>query len=236
MEVESGPAMDGASFEAALRALEAGYWDKHPFHQRMEAGELERTELQVWAANRWYYQNCLPQKDAAIIANCPLPDIRRRWVARIVYHDGAREGTGGRDRWLQLAEALGLPRVEILDERHVLPGVRFAVDAYATFARTRHWTEAVAASLTELFAPGAMAARLSALKRHYPWIRTDALAYFESRVGRARNEGADALDIVLAHCRTAQAQDAAVRALAFKTDVLWTILDAIEFSLREGNA
>lgn len=224
--------LDRDEFEGMLRAVGRNYWDKHPFHQRMDAGELDPAHLRAWAANRWYYQRSLPQKDAAIVANCPLPEIRRRWLPRIAYHDGTTDGDGGCARWLVLAEAVGLSREEITDERHVLPGVRFAVDSYVTFARTRPWIEGVASSLTELFAPQAMAARTAALKQHYSWINHDALGYFDSRINRAREECADALNIVLSHCPSRQHQDAAVRALEFKTEVLWSMLDAIEHALQ----
>jgi pyrroloquinoline-quinone synthase len=229
---ENQPVLDRAEFEGMLRAAERSYWDKHPFHQRMDAGELDPAHLRAWVANRWYYQRSLPQKDAAIIANCPLPEIRRRWLPRIVYHDGTTDGAGGCARWLVLAESVGLNRAEVIDERHVLPGVRFAVDSYVTFARTQPWIEGIASSLTELFAPKAMAARTAAFRRHYSWINHDALGYFDSRIGRAQEECADALDIVLSHCPSRQHQDAAVRALGFKTEVLWSMLDAIEHALQ----
>ncbi len=229
---ESRPALDRDEFEGMLRSAERSYWDKHPFHQRMDAGELDPAHLRAWVANRWYYQRSLPQKDAAILANCPLPEVRRRWLPRIAYHDGTADGNGGCARWLMLAEAVGLSRAEVIDERHVVAGVRFAVDSYVSFARTRPWIEGIASSLTELFAPQAMAVRTAALKRHYSWIDDDALGYFSSRIGRAREECADALDIVLSHCTSRQSQDAAVRALEFKTDVLWSMLDAIEHSLQ----
>src|SRR4051794_15754783 len=227
---EVRPLRSRDEFEGMLRAAERNYWDKHPFHQRMDAGELDPADLRAWVANRWYYQRSLPQKDAAIIANCPLPEIRRRWLPRISYHDGTTESGGGCARWLLLAEAVGLSRAEVTDERHVLPAVSFAVDSYLTFARTRPWVEGVASSLTELFAPQAMATRTAALRRHYSWLNHDALAYFDARIPRAREECADALDIVLTHCISAESQDKAVRALEFKTDVLWSMLDAIEHS------
>jgi pyrroloquinoline-quinone synthase len=229
---EHRPTLDRTEFEGMLRAAERGYWDKHRFHQRMDAGELRPVELRAWVANRWYYQRNLPQKDAAIVANCPLPEVRRRWLPRITYHDGTADGDGGCARWLVLADAVGLSRAELIDERHVLPGVRFAVDSYVTFARTRPWVEGVASSLTELFAPAAMAARTAALRKHYTWLDYNALGYFDSRINRARQECVDALDIVLSHCPSRSSQDAAVRALEFKTDVLWSMLDAIEHSLQ----
>ncbi|MGH3804370.1 MAG: pyrroloquinoline-quinone synthase PqqC, partial [Pseudonocardiaceae bacterium] len=226
-------ALNRDDFEGMLRAQERNYWDKHPFHQRMATGELEPSHLRAYVANRWYYQRSLPQKDAAIVANCPLPEIRRRWLPRIAYHDGTANGDGGCSRWLVLADAVGLNRAEVTDELHLLPGVRFAVDSYVTFARTKPWVEGIASSLTELFAPQAMAARTVALRKYYSWINKDALGYFDSRIDRARQECADALDIVLSHCTSRDSQDAALRALAFKTDVLWSMLDAIEHAVQE---
>ena len=136
----------------------------------MNAGRLSRRQLQGWVANRFYYQISIPRKDAAILANCPDVEVRRRWIRRIVDHDGTGPGEGGIEAWLRLGEAVGLTREEMLAERHLVPGVRFAVDAYVTFARTRPWVEAVASSLTELFAPDLMAERLAAFERYYPWI------------------------------------------------------------------
>lgn len=227
---ENQGALSRHEFESMLRAAERNYWDKHPFHQRMDAGELDPDDLRAWVANRWYYQRSLPQKDAAIIANCPSSEIRRRWLPRISYHDGTSENDGGCARWLSLAQAVGLSREEVIEERQVLPGVRFAVDSYVTFARTRPWVEGIASSLTELFAPHAMASRTDALRRYYPWINQEALGYFDARIPRAREECADALDIVLTHCTSRADQDAAARALKFKTEVLWSMLDTIEHS------
>ncbi|MGH3292798.1 MAG: hypothetical protein ACRDP7_13410, partial [Trebonia sp.] len=155
------------SFVAALRAQSRRYHDQHPFHRKMNEGKLSPRQIRGWVANRFYYQENIPRKDAAIIANCPDRDVRRRWVQRILDHDGtdhdgAAGSEGGIEAWLRLAEAAGLTRDEVWDERHVLPGVRFAVDAYVNFARTRPWVEAVASSLTELFAPDLMAERLAA--------------------------------------------------------------------------
>jgi pyrroloquinoline-quinone synthase len=214
---------------AALRAMSHRYWGTHPFHRRLHDGELTESDLRLWAANRWYYQSILPQKDAAIISNCPVPWIRREWLTRIVYHDGPADGAeGGRERWLRLCEAIGLTREEVLDERHVVPGVRFAVDAYVTFARTRPWLEAIASSLTEMFAGHLMRQRVADMLANYPWIRQDDLAYFTNRIDAVSGAGQATVDIVVRHCVSREQQDAAIAALSFKCDVLWSMLDAIE--------
>jgi len=211
-----------------LRAQGARYHDAHPFHRRMDAGELTREELQRWVANRFYYQRCIPLKDAAILANCPEVEVRRVWVQRILDHDGTAGSAGGIESWLRLGEALGLTRDELLSERRVLPAVRYAVDAYVSFARRRPWIEAVASSLTELFGPGAIRVRLDALERHYGWIDPAGLEYFRTRLVQAPRDAQYALDLTVERCRTRELQDAAVAALRFKTEVLWAQLDAIE--------
>jgi pyrroloquinoline-quinone synthase len=215
-------------FAGRLRAQGARYHNLHPFHVRMDAGELTREELQRWVANRFYYQKSIPLKDAAILANCPEVEVRRQWIQRIVDHDGTAEGTGGTESWLRLGESLGVTRDELLSEQGVLPGVRYAVDAYVNFARRRPWIEAVASSLTELFGPGAMKVRLAALERHYPWIDPAGLEYFRTRLVQAPRDAQYALDLTVERCKTPEQQDAAVAALRFKTEVLWAQLDAID--------
>jgi pyrroloquinoline-quinone synthase len=215
-------------FIARLRAQGGRYHDQHPFHRRMDAGELTREELQRWVANRFYYQKCIPLKDAAIMANCDEVEVRREWVQRIVDHDGTAEGTGGIESWLRLGEALDVSRDELVSERGVLPAVRYAVDAYVNFARSKPWVEAVASSLTELFGPAAIRVRLEALERHYPWIDRAGLEYFRTRLVQAPRDAQYALDLTVERCRTPAQQDAAVAALRFKTEVLWAQLDAIE--------
>jgi pyrroloquinoline-quinone synthase len=194
----------------------------------MDAGELTPDELQRWVANRFYYQRCIPLKDAAILSNCPDVDVRRVWITRIIDHDGTSAGSGGIESWLRLGEALGVSREELESERHVLPGVRYAVDAYVDFARRRPWVEAVASSLTELFGPAAMKVRLAALEEHYPWIDPAGLDYFRARLEQAPRDAQHALDVVVARCVTREQQERAVAALKFKTEVLWAQLEAIE--------
>jgi pyrroloquinoline-quinone synthase len=215
-------------FIAQLRAQGTRYHNLHPFHQRMDAGSLTRQELRRWGANRFYYQKCIPLKDAAILANCPEVEVRREWIGRIVDHDGTTEGTGGIESWLRLGEALGVSREALVSERHVLPAVRYAVDAYVTFARRRPWVEAVASSLTELFGPAAIKVRLQALERHYPWIDPEGLEYFRARLVQAPRDAQYALDVTVERSRTRAEQEAAVAALRFKTELLWAQLDAIE--------
>ena len=194
----------------------------------MDAGELSRDELQRWVMNRFYYQKCIPLKDAAILSNCPEVAVRREWIQRIIDHDGTDQDTGGIESWLRLGEALGVSREELESERGVLPAVRYAVDAYVNFARQRPWIEAVASSLTELFGPAAIRVRLDALERHYPWIDPDGLEYFRTRLVKAPRDADYALGLTVARCESRERQEAAIAALRFKTEMLWAQLDAID--------
>jgi len=211
-----------------LRAQGSRYHNLHPFHVRMDAGDLTRDELQRWVANRFYYQRCIPLKDAAILANCPEIEVRREWVKRITDHDGTSAGTGGIESWLRLGEALGVARDELESEQRVLPAVRYAVDAYVNFARQKPWIEAVASSLTELFGPGAIRVRLAALERYYPWVDPAGLEYFRDRLVQAPRDADHALRLVVERCLTREQQERAVAALRFKTEMLWAQLEAIE--------
>jgi pyrroloquinoline-quinone synthase len=212
----------------ALRAQGARYHHLHPFHRRMNAGELSREELQRWVANRYYYQRSIPLKDAAILSNCPEVEVRREWISRVIDHDGTQAGEGGIESWLVLGESLGVDRETILSERLVLPGVRYAVDAYVWFCRSRPWLEAVASSLTELFGPSAIKVRLEALEQHYPWIDPAGLEYFRARLHLAPRDAQYALDLVLARSRTREDQERAIAALQFKCDLLWEQLEVID--------
>jgi pyrroloquinoline-quinone synthase len=224
---------DRKTFTANLQKVGASaYHDKHPFHQLMNSGGLGREALQSWVANRFYYQLNIPIKDAAILSNCPVRDVRRLWLHRIVDHDGTKDDEGGIGAWLRLGEACGLDRAEMLDGRQVIPGVRFAVDAYVNFARTQPWPIAIASSLTELFAPDLMSKRLEAFQQFYGWVEPRGLEYFRSRVTQARRDSGEALELTLTYCTTRESQEAAVRALQFKCDLLWAMLDSINAGVR----
>jgi len=193
----------------------------------MNAGMLDKDAIRLWVANRFYYQCNIPRKDAAILANCPLREVRRQWIGRISDHDGKEGQEGGIEQWIRLGIACGLTREAIMNEHHVRPGVRFAVDAYVNFARTQPWPIAIASSLTELFAPELMAKRLEAFQKHYPWVASEGLDYFRARLTQARQDSEFALGVTLEYCGGRTKQEAAVVALRFKCDVLWSMLDAL---------
>ncbi|MBV8209554.1 MAG: pyrroloquinoline-quinone synthase PqqC [Burkholderiaceae bacterium] len=229
--VAGQPAWSRAEFEARLREKGKAYHIHHPYNVMLNTGKASREQIQGWVANRFYYQIAIPVKDAAIIANCPDREIRRGWVQRILDHDGFESGgvrdEGGIEAWIRLAMAVGLSREEILDLRHVVPGVRFAVDAYINFARRAPWQEAVCSSLTELFAPEIHKQRLSTWPEHYPWIESSGLQYFRNRVSQARRDVEQGLQVTLDHFDTRASQERALQILQFKLDVLWALSDAL---------
>ncbi|MGQ0563907.1 MAG: pyrroloquinoline-quinone synthase PqqC [Gemmobacter sp.] len=215
-------------FEARLRAVGAArYHDRHPFHALLHGGRATVDQVRAWVINRWYYQSRIPMKDAAFLSRVDDPALRRIWRARIEDHDGSATREGGIARWLRLAHAVGLDPDYVASGQGVMPATRFAVDAYVVFVRERPLLEAVAASLTELFAPKIHAERIAGLLEHYDFATPETLAYFRHRLAEAPKDVAFGLDWVLAQAQTAKEQDAAMAALTFKTDVLWAQLDAL---------
>lgn len=217
-----------AEFEAQLRARGAGYHIHHPFNVRMNSGQLAADQIRGWVANRFYYQVNIPQKDGAIIANCPDRDTRRKWVRRILDHDGWEGEAGGIEAWVRLGEAVGIDAEALWSQRHVVPGVRFAVDAYVNFARRAPWQEAVCSSLTEMFAPQIHKDRLANWPSHYGWIEPDGLDYFRSRIALAERDVEHGLQVTLTHFTTRAQQERALDVLQLKLDILWAMLDAID--------
>jgi pyrroloquinoline-quinone synthase len=225
--------VSGDAFEARLRAIgESRYHHRHPFNLRMHAGTLSREEIQTWVRNRYYYQTRIPIKDGLILAKAADPGFRRGWVQRIRDHDGDERGPGGLELWLALAEAVGLSRGEVESLADVLPGVREACDDYVRFVESHDLLESVASSLTELFAGDIMKVRIQAFEKHYPWVATAGLRYFQSRTQQAPRDAAEGLRYVLEHARTPEAQDRCAAALERKCAILWRLLDAVEAAHR----
>ena len=220
-------AWSAEEFERRLRERGRSYHIHHPFNVMLNTGRAEPAQIRSWVANRFYYQISIPLKDAAILSNCDDRAVRRNWVQRILDHDGYGEDPGGIESWLRLAEAVGLQRSEVESLSRVLPGVRFAVDAYVNFARRAPWPEAVCSSLTELFAPEIHKQRLAGWPEHYPWIDRAGLHYFQSRVSLARRDVEFGLALTLERFKTRAQQERALEVLQFKLDVLWQMNDAM---------
>jgi coenzyme PQQ biosynthesis protein C len=217
-----------AELEARLRKVGAErYHNLHAFHKLLHGGKLTRGQVQAWALNRYYYQSRIPQKDAGLISRTDDPELRRIWRQRLADHDGEREGEGGIARWIALTDGLGLDRDYVVSTRGILPATRFAVDAYVRFVRERSLLEAVASSLTEMFAPSIISERVAGMLKNYDFIRERTLAYFNARLTQAPRDAEFALDYVKREARTPEQQHAVLAALEFKCDVLWAQLDAL---------
>lgn len=217
--------------EAGLRDIGAKRYHRlHPFHGLLHGGKCTKGQVQAWALNRYYYQAMIPIKDASLIARCEDSALRREWRSRLVDHDGEREGDGGIARWLKLTDGLGLDRDYVTSLKGLLPGTRFAVDAYVKFVREKTLLEAVASSLTELFSPTIIGERIAGMLANYDFITPETMSYFDKRPPQAKRDAAFALDYVRRHATTPEAQRAVLDALIFKCGVLWTMLDALSYA------
>lgn len=220
--------MSRETLEARLRQIgEERYHDKHPFHHLLHGGQCTPDQVRAWVINRWAYQAAIPMKDAAFMSRCSDPAMRRAWRSRIEDHDGGIDEGGGLRRWLKLAEAVGLDPDYVASSRGVLPATRFAVDAYVRYVRDMPLVQAVASSLTELFAPKIHEKRIEGLLEHYDFANADSLSYFRNRLDQAPRDVAYGLNWVLEHADTPEKEDQACAALIFKTEVLWAQLDAL---------
>jgi pyrroloquinoline-quinone synthase len=222
--------------DARLRDIGARRYHRlHPFHHLLHGGKCTKGQVQAWALNRYYYQAMIPIKDASLIARCEDPAVRREWRSRLVDHDGSEDREGGIARWLRLTDGLGLERDYVVSTRGILPGTRFAVEAYVRFVRERSLLEAIASSLTELFAPNLHEERISGMLQHYDFVNPDIMSYFSRRLQQAPRDAGFALDYVKAHATTPAEREAVCNALIFKTNVLWVQLDALYHAYVDGH-
>jgi pyrroloquinoline-quinone synthase len=220
--------MSGEELESTLREIgRERYHNRHPFHILLHGGKFNFRQVQAWALNRYCYQTAVPRKDAALMSRTLDRELRRAWVKRILDHDGFGEEEGGIERWLVLTDGLGLDRDYVISMDGALPATRFAVEAYVRFAREETLVEAVASSLTELFAPKIHRERISGMLENYDFISETVMAYFRRRLTQATDDAGFALEFVKRHALTREAQDACIAAVRFKCNVLWAQLDAL---------
>lgn len=220
-----------AELEAALRDIGAKRYHRlHPFHALLHGGKCTKGQVQAWALNRYYYQAMIPIKDASLIARCEDPAVRREWRARLVDHDGEREGDGGIARWLKLTDGLGLDRDFVTSLRGLLPGTRFAVEAYVHFVHEKTLLEAIASSLTEMFSPAIISERMAGMLANYDFVTRETLSYFDKRPPQAQRDADFALDYVKRNAKTPEQQQQVLAALEFKCSVLWSMLDALSYA------
>jgi pyrroloquinoline-quinone synthase len=234
--MNDAPLANADELEAMLRKIGAErYHSLHPFHRLLHGGKLNKGQVQAWALNRYYYQSTIPIKDAVVISRFRDRDIRLEWRHRIEDHDGDTGSEGGIERWLKLTEGLGLDTAYVESTEGILPATRFAVDAYVHFVRDRTPLEAIASSLTELFAPNLHEERISGMLAHYDFVNPDIMSYFKRRMEQAPRDANFALDFVRTHAATPGQREAVCNALIFKTNVLWVQLDALYHAYVHGH-
>ncbi len=220
--------------EARLRQIgEERYHKNHPFHRLQYGGDLSKGQLQAWALNRYYYQSRIPIKDSALMARIIDPALRREWSQRVIDHDGTREGQGGIARWLDMCVDLGLDRDYVVSETGILPATKFAVEAYVHYVAERPLLQAIASSLTELFAPTIITERVTGMLANYDYVSKKTLSYFDARLTQAPRDADFALDYVKRHAKTPDERQAVCDALTFKCDLLWAQLDALHHAYVE---
>ena len=231
------PEMNNAEdLENRLREIgESRYHNLHPFHKRLHGGECNKGQVQAWALNRYYYQCSIPLKDATVMSRLQDVAIRREWRHRMEDHDGTNELEGGIMRWLKLTDGLGISRDYVISTRGILPATRFAVDAYVHYTRDRSRLEAVASSLTELFAPGIHRERISGMLENYDFINDETMSYFRKRLSQATRDADWVLEYVRQEAKTQEQRELVCDALMFKCEVLWTQLDALDHAYWEDN-
>ncbi len=230
------PLGNAEELEAALRHIGATrYHSLHPFHKLLHGGKLNKGQVQAWALNRYYYQSTIPIKDAMVISRFRDRATRVEWRHRIEDHDGDLGSEGGIERWLKLTEGLGLDTAYVESTEGILPATRFAVEAYVHFVRDKSPLEAIASSLTELFAPNLHEERISGMLAHYDFVNPEIMSYFKRRLAQAPRDANFALDYVKKHATTPGQREAVCNALIFKTNVLWVQLDALYHAYVEGH-
>jgi pyrroloquinoline-quinone synthase len=230
------PLNNAGELEAALRHIGATrYHSLHPFHRLLHGGKLNKGQVQAWALNRYYYQSTIPLKDAVVISRFRDRGIRQEWRHRIEDHDGEPGTEGGIERWLKLTEGLGLDSAYVESTEGILPATRFAVEAYVHFCRDKSPLEAIASSLTELFAPNLHEERISGMLKHYDFVNPDIMSYFSRRLTQAPRDAGFALEYVREHATTPREREAVCNALIFKTNVLWVQLDALYHAYVNGH-
>jgi len=206
--------------------LQKRYHIHHPFHISMNSGGCTPEQVKMWVANRFYYQEMIPRKDAAILMNCTDSTIRQEWIKRIQDHDEL----GGIEAWVSLGRSVGLTPDDLYSHRYLVPGVKFAVDAYLTFCKENSYQDAMASSLTELFAPEIHQKRLDNWPQHYPWIDEAGYNYFRKRLNEAKRDVAFTFDWVLEHYQ--DQQEHLIGIVNFKLNILWSMLDAISIACK----
>ena len=198
------------------------------------SGKLTLDQLRGWAVNRYYFHGHIPEKEAAIAANCP-PDVRQLWIEKLVEEAGGKGKPSHPDLWLRFCKDLGLSKEQV-KKAEVLPAVRMAVDGYLNLARYRPWRVGVAASLTEHLVPKRMEKMIDAFKKYYPFFTEDGMIFFKEHMVADVEHGELTIGLVEKYTHT-QGDQAEIReGYFYKIDMHRVILDSVylEYVLKNG--
>jgi len=198
------------------------------------AGKLTLDQLRGWAINRYYFHGHIPEKEAAIAANCP-PDVRSLWIEKLVEEAGGKGKPSHPDLWLRFCKDLGLSEEQVM-KAGVLPAVRMAVDGYLNLARYKPWRVGVAASLTEHLVPKRMEKMIDAFKKYYPFVTEDGMTFFKEHMVADVEHGELTIGLVEKYTHT-QGDQAEIReGYFYKIDMHRVILDSVylEYVLKNG--
>jgi len=208
--------------------------EQHPFMKLLYGGKLTLDQLRGWAINRYYFHGHIPEKEAAIAANCP-PDVRSLWIEKLVEEAGGKGKPSHPDLWLRFCRDLGLSKEKVM-KAEVLPAVRMAVDGYLNLARYKPWRVGVAASLTEHLVPKRMEKMIDAFKKYYPFVTEDGMTFFKEHMVADVEHGELTIGLVEKYTHT-QGDQAEIReGYFYKIDMHRVILDSVylEYVLKNG--
>ena len=152
-------------------------------------------------------------KDAALLSRCEDRALAPRMAAcACSTMTGSATRRAASRAGCVCADGLGLDPAYVESEEGILPATKFAVDAYVRFVRERTLLEAVASSLTELFAPKIHEERIPGLLEGYSFVSEEMVAYFRRRLDQAPRDAGFALAYVREHADTPEKRHAVARA------------------------
>lgn len=148
---------------------------QHPFYQAWTKGTLDRSALQLYAAQYYRHVQAFPEHLRELAERCDGS------LRSLVEENLAEEEAPGRTHpqlWRDFAAAVGVGP-EALDHAAPLAGIDFLVNTYKGICRQRSLAEAVAALYVyEAQVPEIAAQKMDGLRRSYGVRDPKGLAYF----------------------------------------------------------
>ncbi len=202
----------------------------HPLWLRIQAGEVPRARLSVFASQFYLQVREFPRAVSALHAACTFPEERLA-LAESLYEEetGRISGCGlpHPELFLRFGLGLGLERSELTDAT-ALPGTAALIDWFELSTRQRPFIEGAAAITlaAEGQVPGAFGPFARALERHYGLTRED-VAFWDVHEIADRDHSDVGQSAVLAHAVTPDSQERVRRAVNRSLDMWWLFFDGI---------